>query len=140
MKVRGNVKRAGVQQDANTVLEPELLAQAAEMSARERVGRAVMFQRWADQLIKSAMLMEPNSVPVLPEPKVPRGFFLVNLAGYRRKELHALARRCGVTVPMILQWAINATEIELCERAALVEMTGICRYDCYKFLGGNPRN
>ena len=108
----------------DAAMEPELRELCDHLNARDRVKAAKKFQRWVDQLTKSAIIMEPGLVPLIPPPKVPRGFFLVNLASYRRKEMQALARSQGVTVPMMMQWAMSSIENEMKERARVAEMSG----------------
>lgn len=117
------------------------MEQCRGLSAREREKLARKYQKWVNQLTESAIALDPETVPRVPPPKVPRGFFLVNMSRYQRAEWKALLRRTpGMYLPMVLQWAIHTTIIRARERVNLAELTGISPHDCYKFIGGSPRN
>ena len=134
-------KPAGVRVDADALLAPELREQCRGLSAREREKLARKYQKWVNQLTESAIALDPDTVPLVPRPKVPRGFFLVNMSRDQREEWKAiLRRRPGVYLPMVLQWAIHRTIMRMREQAALMDLTGVQSCNCYKFLSDNPRN
>jgi hypothetical protein len=124
----------------DSVLEPELRELCGELTAIERAKTAEKFMRWADQLTRSAVLMDRDLVTRVPQPAVPRGFFLVNLAKWQREKLQRLARATGVDLRAVLNWALTKTRIELEERIRIAELAGVHPRECWKLIAGNNRN
>ena len=122
------------------VLEPELRELCDGLDAIQRCQTAEKFMRWANQLSESAMVMKPGIIPLVPPPKVSRGFFLVNLAQWQKDELKVLARDCGVDVRCVIGWAISKTKMQLEEKTRIALLAGIHRSDCWRFIAGNPKN
>jgi len=128
--------------DHNDVLEDEVREICGDLSAKERLEVAEKFARWADQLFESAAQMNPDlaksySAPV---PKVPRGFFLVNLAKWQENDLRKLARDCGVELRGALGWAITTVKINLRERVKLAKLLGVHPNECWRLTETNEKN
>ena len=122
---------------ADAVLEPELRELCDQLNGAQRRKTAEKFARWANQLVESVMVMEPGAIPLLPPPKVPRGFFLVNLPRSDQKELRALAREAGVPLNVVIRWAITRTRMELKERQRAARLLGVRPNECWKFVCGS---
>ena len=125
--------------EANDFLEDELREVAANWDVDKRMDLSKTFARWADQLYESAMIMNPQIK--LPEaPKIPRGFFLVNLAKWREKELRKLAKENEVPLRGIIRWAINKASFELKERLDFSKLAGVKVSECWRFINGKQEN
>ena len=124
----------------DTVLEPALRARTANLNAAERVQLAQVLARWADQLAESAMLIDPDLVPMIPPPKVPRGFFLVNLSRRNQDNLRKLARANGVEFRTVMRWAITRTRMELEEKIRLAKLMGVAPRACWSLTEGCKEN
>ena len=126
--------------ESDGILEPELFDLCGELSATERVKAAQKFMRWADQLTDSAMLLDLALVPMVPSPKVPRGFLLVNYAKWQQDQLRALAHECGYNLSTVLRWALTKVQHELQEKIHVARKAGIAPRECWKLIEGNTRN
>lgn len=125
---------------SDAVLEPELRELCGELDAIQRAKTAEKFMRWADQLTESAMRMDPKLIPLVPPPKVPRGFILVNLAKWREEKIRALAKEFGCDLRSVLGWAITTTWMDLEEKLKIARMVGISPRACWRFVEGNEKN
>jgi hypothetical protein len=126
------------QRDA--VLEPELRELCCETDAIQRAKLAQKFMRWADQLTDSVAVTDPELIPMVPPPKVPRGFFLINLALWRREKIEALAKECGYDLRSVIGWAITQTREKLESQRDLARLLGVHPQDCRRLTYGNPKN
>ena len=126
--------------DYNLVLEDDLRDICGDMSVAQRCKAARKFQRWAEQLVESAKQMDPKLAVPQPSRKVPRGFFLVNLAKWRQDDLRKLARECGVPLRNVIEWALRQTQMELQEKLKVAQLTGVKPYLCWRFIEGNASN
>jgi hypothetical protein len=124
----------------NAVLEPELRELCGDLDAVERARTAEKFMRWADQLTESAMRMQPGIIPMVPPPKVPRGFFLLNLRASEQNRLRALAQASGCELRNLLRWAITTVELQMEDRARVATALGIEPHQTWRFINGNPKN
>jgi hypothetical protein len=110
------------------------------VSALERCKAAGKFARWSDQLAASATHLNPNIMPLREPPVVKRGFFLVNIAEYRQRELRSLARECGVSLRTVLGWSFTRAYARLKEKVRMARRLGVSARDCWELSEGNPRN
>ena len=81
-------------------------------------------------MTESAIRMEPGIVPLIPPPKVPRGFILINLSGWDQDKLRSLAQENGVELRSVLRWAITQTRTLLDEKIQVAKLAGISARDC----------
>lgn len=125
---------------ADAILDPELRELCDHLDARARVKTAKKFQRWADHLTKSAMQLEPGIVPLIPPPKVPRGFFLVNISRREQEELRALARANHMPLRSAMKFAVLQEKRDLQERLRVAKLAGVSPHRCWELIDGNPRN
>lgn len=127
-------------QPADAVLEPELRELCYDTSAVDRVKLAQKFQRWVDQLTQSAMITDPDLVPVVPAPKVPRGFILVNLSKDERDELRELARQCGYNLSGLIQSGIRLIKHSTKERVEHARLMGVHPMNAGMLMHGRVEN
>jgi hypothetical protein len=130
--------KAVLKRDA--VLEPELRELCGELDAIQRAKTAEKFMRWANQLTESVVLMDPHLIPRLAPPKVPRGFFLLNLTKWEQDELKAVARAFGTELRHLLRWGVAHVKVELEEKRRLARIAGVAPTECWRFIGANPNN
>jgi hypothetical protein len=128
--------------DHNAVLEDELREVAADFSAKKRLEMSETLARWADQLFESAMQINPKIVKPLPAPKVPRGFFLVNLAQWQQDDLREIGKQCsnGSSLQSLISWGITKVKVDLRERLKFAKLMGVKPQECWRFIDGRAEN
>lgn len=125
---------------ADAVLEPELRELVFDQDAVQRAKTAEKFMRWADQLTQSVIITNPDLVVMVPPPKVPRGFFLVNVSKHNLAEMRECARQCGVELRSMMYWAVIHVKSELQNKIKLAEQLGVKPKDCWRYVSVNPKN
>lgn len=125
---------------ADAVLEPELRELCGELSPEQRMKTAEKFLRWVDQLTHSVSITNPGLVKVLPPPKVPRGFFLVNLAKWMQDRLRQAAYECGCVPRDVITLAVRGAVWELEEKVRVARLAGVSPRDCWGLAEGSDRN
>ncbi|MBE0544005.1 MAG: hypothetical protein IH623_21895 [Verrucomicrobia bacterium] len=131
---------SGVQKRADAVIEPELRELCGELTAAERMKTAEKFLRWVDQLTHSVSISNPGLLKVLPPPKVPRGFFLLNLAKDMQDRLRQAAHECGCVPRDVLYAAATSAVWELEEKVRVARLAGMRARDCWELGVGSDRN
>ena len=126
--------------ECDAVLEPELRELCGELNAIERARAAEKFMRWADQLTRSVVMMDPQLIPRVPPPQVPRGFFLLNLRKRQQAELRTLAHECDCDLRTMLHWAITTVRVRLEEHLRVARLCGVKPHECWKFTEGREQN
>jgi hypothetical protein len=127
-------------EEANELLEPELYTLCRNMSAAQRCEAANKFARWSEQLALSAMRLDPNIMPMREPPAVKPGFFLLNIARDRQRELRSLAQQCGVSLRTVLGWSFTRAYQRLKEKVRLANRLGVSPRDCWELTESNPDN
>ncbi|HTD67119.1 MAG TPA: hypothetical protein VK846_11380 [Candidatus Limnocylindria bacterium] len=124
----------------DAVLEPKLRARCSATDAKARARLAEQLMQWAEQLRESVALMDLRLAAEMPTPKVPRGFFLVNMAQWRREKIEALAKECGYEMRAVIGWAVTKTWMELEDQIRVAQLMGVHPQDCRSFIHGEKQN
>ena len=127
-------------EEALEVLEPELRGICGGLNAAQRMDLAEKFLRWTDQLTYSVGIADPKLLRVLPPPRVPRGFFLVNLDAWSQTELRRMARACGFSLRGMVNWAVTRVGVELREKIRVAKLLGINPKAAWQFGVADGRN
>ena len=128
--------------DPNALLEDELRIVAAHWSAEKRLEMSATLARWAEQLFESAAQMNPDLAKshAAPVPKIPRGFFLINLSKSDEADLRSLAAELGYELRGIIKYGIAAEKWRLREKVKLVRLFGVNPFECERFIAGDKKN
>lgn len=73
-------------------------------------------------------------------PKVPRGFFMVNLAKWEQDRLRALCREFGMELRTFLRYAIKSHELDLKEKLKIARELRIDPRETFTLLQGSEKN
>lgn len=125
---------------ADVGLEPELLELCSGMRAGDRAKTAEKFMRWVNQLTQSVGVLDPDLVPLVEPPQVPRGFFLLNLANWQQNQLRRLARECKVPLRSVLNWGIAHAQTMLESKIKVARLLGVAPSKCWTLTTGDERN
>ena len=126
--------------DPDSVIEEEALNIIRGLNAAERAKFAQKLARWAEQCFESAVLMNPELGKAKPAPKVPRAFFLVNLAQWEKDDMQRMARECGLELRGVLRWAFGHVHQELKDMHRITKLTGLSPTEHWPLRDGNPNN
>jgi|HubBroStandDraft_3_1064219.scaffolds.fasta_scaffold246221_2 hypothetical protein len=113
---------------------PESLFKNAEAAAQR--GGISMIEFFEQAVREKIELLETSK----PAPKIPRGFVLINLSEWEKKELRDLARESGMELRTALKHALIDVRVELKDWARVKRLTGLKPYElpgCLNRLDGH---
>jgi hypothetical protein len=90
------------------------------------------------EFISQAVDLKNCSVEAVP--KIPKGFFLVNIAACEQKELRAIMRPFGIPLRSAINWAIRSVKSEFLDKLQTARHLGIDPRACMKLVAGSERN
>ena len=125
---------------ANLLLDPDIREIVGHLNAKQRLAVIEKFVRWSEQLYESALLMNPKIVEPKPAPKIPPGFFLLNLSKWQQDELRELAKECGVNLRTAINMGVISTQVKLRKEVEIARKMGIKPSECWRYLVSNPSN
>lgn len=117
-------------------LDPQLAETIAGMPVEDQLRLAARLQGWANQIYRK----HGRSAPTAPR-KAPRGFFMVNIAQWRERDMRSVARAFGVDLRKLIGWGVTARYDSLKDDLALAQRFGLePRFMRFRLCQDNPRN
>ena len=125
-----------------SILNPSLRETCATMSENEIRRLHVALEQDVEELRDYFATIDGRRGSRMPvsDPKIPKGFVMVNMREDEKKELARQAKNAGITLRAALKWALWNVRGHVAESARTRKITGMSPMEQSEFFNGRHNN